>query len=517
MTIGDQSYKSYSLINRPMNSKKCEPKISHFFPSSPSPVVNPYKKKLTMGIQSQKRDGAIRKCLKRGTARKKRRSKWYQTGVDGGDAFVPVLHCCVCKKLYQSATGKKVSIPHRAHDRRCPKNRKTRGMSAMTVFVNQEAERNIAANTAKICPKLDEESKISPWSKVEFEKLFFPKAGINPKKLTFDLDRSRSQDLKATSHTYGSRRRNFDCHLIPNIRDAMEDLVNEYLDSRSKKTNDFSWTKKMNCSVQMALAINYIVGLLSHKKGAATNLPLPATDAFKQEFENFRLFFPQGCCQYVFPPDSTTPERPPNPHYHVLEGQSFVYLDWKLIAPEITLNCPSCMGLGLKNILEHERTNYSKNRSLFPLWTNQGTPSWVIYMRYKWTTCNLLIPANDGRLLSSMPPHIAEIYPVSSHYSSGSFHMDKDLTFDLELLMTTYANSKFISEKLYKKLGAKYIEKCRTYLSKFPTTDFVPFDEFIAGFFPPSAQSIREYFQAAQYSNLTPYGYLEVDRFKREL
>ena len=50
----------------------------------------------TMGIQSQKHNGSIKACLKRGTRVKKHHS---QLAIDGGVAFVPHLHCKQCKAL----------------------------------------------------------------------------------------------------------------------------------------------------------------------------------------------------------------------------------------------------------------------------------------------------------------------------------------------------------------------------------------------------------------------------------
>ena len=73
--------------------------------------------------------------------------------------------------------------------------------------------------------------------------------------------------------------------------------------------------------------------------------------------------------------------------------------------------------------------------------------------------------ANDGRLLSLLPAHVRSTYPVDPIYATGSFHLHKDLTFDLEILMKTYANAQFVSNKLYKKIGAEYTNKALTYMS----------------------------------------------------
>ena len=52
------------------------------------------------------------------------------------------------------AGGKKVSRSRKAHDKRCYLNRKTKGLSATTVFVEREATRNVARCTAPLASVL---------------------------------------------------------------------------------------------------------------------------------------------------------------------------------------------------------------------------------------------------------------------------------------------------------------------------------------------------------------------------
>jgi hypothetical protein len=62
--------------------------------------------------------------------------------------FVEKLHCIICKARRLVQQGKKVSIPHRQHDTRCHVNRKTRGLSPMTVFITRESAPNNVINNA---------------------------------------------------------------------------------------------------------------------------------------------------------------------------------------------------------------------------------------------------------------------------------------------------------------------------------------------------------------------------------
>ena len=77
------------------------------------------KKKVAMGIQSQGRNGSIKKCLKRGTKTKGR--KYLQLSVHPGEdrAFSSVLDCVVCRAV---SLGKKK--PHRGHHLKCEKSNK---------------------------------------------------------------------------------------------------------------------------------------------------------------------------------------------------------------------------------------------------------------------------------------------------------------------------------------------------------------------------------------------------------
>ncbi len=135
--------------------------------SSTRRIVNPYwrsqeqrqilraqveKATIEMGIQSQQREGAVKKCKKRGTKVKAKSLivASRQQAIDGTVAFDPIEHCIICKVKDLNARGIRTRAPKRSHHRACPKNRKTRGTSEMTVFVNKEAAKNLAANQMAI-------------------------------------------------------------------------------------------------------------------------------------------------------------------------------------------------------------------------------------------------------------------------------------------------------------------------------------------------------------------------------
>ena len=81
-----------------------------------------------------------------------------QRAVDGGVAFISDLHCVNCMKKVEvkkaAAKGEIMNLSHKKHDVRCWKNRETKGLSATTVFVEREANRNIDKCTASLASVL---------------------------------------------------------------------------------------------------------------------------------------------------------------------------------------------------------------------------------------------------------------------------------------------------------------------------------------------------------------------------
>ncbi len=138
-------------------------------------------------------------------------------------------------------------------------------------------------------------------------------------------------------------------------------------------------------------------------------------------------------------------------------------------------------------------------------------------MTYKCHTCTDLYKANDGRILADLHPDVAKAYPVLPKYASGTFHLHRNLSDDVEPLMRTYANSKFFSEKLYRKMNIEYTHKVKTYLSLAPTRQVPPKHHYTGGTHPPTDNQIRAAFLSAENSNLTSYAYSNCERYKREM
>jgi hypothetical protein len=85
--------------------------------------------------------------------------------------------------------------------------------------------------------------------------------------------------------------------------------------------------------------------------------------------------------------------------------------------------------------------------------------------------------------------------------------------------MKTYANAKFVSKKLHRKLGIVHSRKALTYLLRRTPrmSEWLLHKIFTGGFTPPTPAVLRTYFENAGHSILTPYGHSNFDRYKREM
>jgi hypothetical protein len=461
----------------------------------------------------------VKACKKKSTKAKYKRI-FIQKDVRGGRAFISKYDCAVCVAQIKVKAGIKASVPKRAHDRRCCKNRRTKGvLSEESIRVETEALRNIAANNAPIVPLPIAAARFNPEN--------------NPDRLFGVFARAKPSLLKTGLADEGIAESNTAISMFPSRGDwrkhianpsSIREAIDESLTSAfgpAADTSRLKFLKDARFPKRVGAAVDYMVNLFNHNKKSCTSKPLPATIGFRIAHENFRQFFKPGEAQFVFPQevhDFQNMQRPPSPLYHFLEGESVIYLDWKLISPATPLLCPFCKNQGHVDChLKHDRTNWSKNYSLFPLWTTSGVPTWCVIMRYTCETCKRGIDANDGRLLRSMPSYVRQAYPVEPKYAMGAFHLSKALTFYLENLMKTYASGSFFSKLMYKKMNAKYVTQIETYQSKNPTQDPISLSDYRNDFYPPSDVTVRALFKEGAKSNLTAYGYINKARSKREM
>jgi hypothetical protein len=136
----------------------------------------------------------------------------------------------------------------------------------------------------------------------------------------------------------------------------------------------------------MTLAIDAVLKKFEHRKSSKIEDPLPITSNFLEAMEMCHSYFPLGTCTFTFPPDTSDASPAPSPHCHLIAGESFVCLDWKLLSPKVELCCFNCMQAGVAKadcFLKHDQTNFSKSKSLFPSWTEPGCPTLCVLMNCK--------------------------------------------------------------------------------------------------------------------------------------
>ena len=106
------------------------------------------------------------------------------------------------------------------------------------------------------------------------------------------------------------------------------------------------------------------------------------------------------------------------PQYHSIMGQKLLLVDWMKTHGLSSCPCPdaSCAGS-----LSNDRTNFSKNKVLFPIFGIDAPPSWCVVMSSMVCgSCKRLFDANDGEVLFSLPAYAAATYPVETNYAQSN-------------------------------------------------------------------------------------------------
>lgn len=287
------------------------------------------------------------------------------------------------------------------------------------------------------------------------------------------------------------------------------------LEDRLRQTEEFTWLEQCSAPAPIALIFQYIESSIEHKRQKNPGSNLPKSFSFFETQMDYKKFFQPGTCTLTFPPDVLEDqEEKPYPYYHSITGLTICLLDWKWSHPKVSLNCPTC---GNESLC-HDRTNFSKNKKIVPVWQANGTVMWTSVMVYTCLTCRARINANNAKLLVSLPAHIRNAYPVDPRYAGQTgFHLHYSATDELDAVMKTYGNGDFFSKKLYQSSGLQYSRHLESYLSQSPTEKFPTYTEWTGQNYPPSGSSIQSHYLAAEESDCTPYSISNLNRYRREL
>jgi hypothetical protein len=204
--------------------------------------------------------------------------------------------------------------------------------------------------------------------------------------------------------------------------------------------------------------------------------------------------------------------------YHSVVGQKLLLVDWKRYYPNLALLCPTCGG-----DLKQHRTNFSQNKTLFPIFGLDGPPAWAMVMAYTCQgTCKRKVAANDGDLLCSLPDHIYDLYPVEAKYARGNLHIAKTATEVFAKIMVTYTNGELCSKLIYNAINNSYKDRVKSYyahcedMRKKPQPYPKKNGEFIVKW-PPKGQQIRTLYREAAVSPWSPWKISDKNRNEREI
>ena len=208
------------------------------------------------------------------------------------------------------------------------------------------------------------------------------------------------------------------------------------------------------------------------------------------------------------------------PHYHSIAGQKLLCVDWKRMY-NLEIPCLRCN----RGVLKNDRTNFSKNKILFPIFMLEGPPQWAMVQSMVCGSCKWRVDANDRELLATIPPYARQGYPVETKYAvNKNCHLGRSTTDVMDLLMPTHGNGDLISRMLYNAINRAYIERIQHYYSsyKLHKKEGIPIcyiekdGQYITNY-PPLGDGIRDTYDLAASSKNTPWKLSDHDRHTREI
>jgi len=448
--------------------------------SVPVRVANPHAKKLpfvaqnnsknggNMGRQSQQRANQQKRTFNLCGNNNPKKRKGQQTLL-GDNAFDPNKDCIVCKAWYLATFVEGYRIPNRAHHPLCLKNTKTKGKGV-----------------------LSEQQKLSLDDNKRYKALVLP-ITQEEKGSSRNLPSDRGQAFfspRVTAMT--TPKDNSDVELSPS----------HFCQAVSRLVADSSFVEKHKTKqaplAMMAFANEVAEKVIKMKK---------VSSYFKD------LTFEVPACE----------EACDNPHCHSIVGQKLLLVDW-VRTHGLQVPCPdgSCSGT-----LENTRTNFSKNKTLVPIFSLDGPPSWCIVMLMVCGKCKRKFDANESEVLVNLPDYAANCYPVDATYAfPNRSHLSRNTTNVFDALMLTYGNGEMCSKLLYNCLNRDYIQRIKSYYSKAKeknqqhgkqVLDYIPKDGGYIKTYPPLGEVIRDMFDEASSSPSNPWRISDYDRHTREI
>ena len=145
-------------------------------------------------------------------------------------------------------------------------------------------------------------------------------------------------------------------------------------------------------------------------------------------------------------------------HCHSIVGQKLLCVDWiKMHGLEMT--CLRCK----RGTLRNDRTNFSKNKMLFPTFMLEGPPQWAMAQSMVCSCCKWRVSSNNGELLCTLPPHARQAYPVETKCAvNKNSHMGRSAADVMDLLMPTHGNGDLCSRLFFNAMNKHRISALPT-------------------------------------------------------
>ena len=429
-----------------------------------------------MGPQSQRRLSLQDRTHQLQSQSRKKQKTGQQT-LFGQRAFDPLEDCEVCK-------GKRCGrAVHRAHHKLC-NNKRGGARSASTIALQQE-ERRLQVLFAT---PLTETEKCSAQhtTKESMQAFFVPRdCPVAKTKITSTTTTTTTTMSLESSMAMGS-----DVVTASSLCDSVTTILKDPRHAKFHKASNAP-------AAMLAFAKVVVEGIILNRAVDTAN-----------HFDGLTMTVPAN-------------QQSTEPHYHSIVGQKLLYVDWKRMYG-LDITCPRCKRCHLKN----DRTNYSKNKILFPVFVMEGPPLWCMVMSMVCPCCRSRINSNSGEILSKLPAYARVAYPVDTKYAleNKNCHLGKSATNIMDLIMPTYGNGDLCSRLLYNAINRSYLDRVEDYYSTFSTRNeqqvpqaYVEKDGYYITAYPPLGDGIRDAYDAACSNQYTPWGLSDHDRHTREL
>jgi len=426
-----------------------------------APVFNPYVKprpaaahnEANKGRQSQQRisNQHKRKHKLCSNNNNKKRKKGDQLTLLGGTAFEAQKDCVVCKARFLATFVEGHRAPNRAHHPLCIRNTKTRGKGELSELQKATLEDN-KRYKALVRPITAAEKGSSRNLPADSGAAFFaPRAKTPPPKMIVGAALANDSD-EVLSPSYF-------CQAVSKLV-----LDDEFIQRHKDKRAPLA---------MMAFADEVANTIIRQKRS--------------HEFFGKQLTMEVPDCDEAYN----------NPHYHSVVGQKTMLVEWER-SHGIEVPCPdaTCQGH-----LGNDRTNYSKNKTLFPTCDLNGPPTWCVVMTVVCGKCRRRSDANEGEVLVSLPECAANQHPVHSSWAFPNFasHLSRTTAEAFSSLTLTCGNGEMCSRMLCNSINVAYLQRIKSYCShakekKLKVKDCVTKDGVFVKAYPPLGDTVRDMF-----------------------